>query len=755
MGNSWTGSGEEGCEAPVAAAPSFPGGEPPPRMRRAATVLTERNKRNALRWEVEQTLRSAVRRGFDDPRTHARLVEHFRLSAQCGSGDVEVQRALACAFSALPEPDLLLPVAATSADSVALSASLALSLGCSLMESALSGSTHAVDPAAQAGAPSSVQPNAPLTAPGDLRCECAMREPAKHTLWNETHPTGSVISLRGATLTVQCKREWAERERRRRYCAGHSDPDRLYAADAGPTASYNLNEDTIAIVHDPRNARVWSIAKKIQTARGQRSHTADGELTTVVKFRHSEGEEHTARAAVALCQRIVAKSDAARRKAAERKTAKVSGECREPLPRAHPRVHTKRNPRSQHASRTAIAAPLTTWLPLHGRHSLHTFARTRELVAGSDAQLDDALLNKRFKAVGTHDVPRMAAAVQRAADAARSEQFAAQRLAAKGAVSGAAASASHERHMTRDRDAGSVWLQWHSERRMERARAAAEERRAGRSALVYAALLSDAPEAHEAMAMYHWRVDGDFASAGRHFDRAIALRTHGGRGAADLGGTVCFAERVARTAAWMHGDGDERAHFGTDAAFPPASGSAAAAKATVPATTEDAAGGEKGKGKEAPDCESPARARERTRAGLNTLRLAYTHYWRARLSHSRALHLRDDGSDASQRTLSSLLDAAEASYKSAIRSAALGMQARFEEARGEHGTAYVVSELRNNKVRCSSISFVCLPSFAHLLFFAAQQQVTSRDACVALPWSAARPPRARRERRDRCVADDG
>ena len=401
MGNAVTRSGEEEGTPPMAVAPSFATDVPAPPRRRAAAVRTERAKRAALRWEVEQTLRSAVRATFDDPHTHARLVEHLRLSTPRGSGAAEIQRALACAFSALPEPDLLLRGAATSPDSVALSAALALSLGCSMMEGALSGSSHAVDPAAQEDAPSSdgtgAPSNAPHTARDEWRCVCAMREPAQRTLWNETHPMGSVVSLRGTTLTVQCKREWAERERRRRYCAEHSAPDILYAADAGPTATYDLSEGNITVALDASSARVWSIAKKIGPARGRRAGAKDGVLATVVKFRHPVGEEHTARGAVALCQGVVAESDAARRDAAERKAAKNAGERVAP-PRARAHAHTmrnhKRNLASQHASRTATAARAATWLPRHGRHSLHTFVRAQELIAASDEQLDNDLLSR-------------------------------------------------------------------------------------------------------------------------------------------------------------------------------------------------------------------------------------------------------------------------------------------------------------------------------------------------------------------------
>ena len=118
----------------------------------------------------------------------------------------------------------------------------------------------------------------------------------------------------------------------------------------------------------------------------------------------------------------------------------------------------------------------------------------------------------------------MAAAVQHAQDAAESERLVAQGLRAKRTAQGeAAASPEPER-----RAAGSVWLQWHAARRMERAGAAAEELRAAKAALVYAALLSDAPEAHEALAMFRWRIEGECASARQHLDRAIALRSRGG-----------------------------------------------------------------------------------------------------------------------------------------------------------------------------------------------------------------------------------
>ena len=151
----------------------------------------------------------------------------------------------------------------------------------------------------------------------------------------------------------------------------------------------------------------------------------------------------------------------------------------------------------------------------------------------------------------------------------------------------------------------------------------------------------------------------------------------------------------------MRSGGDLPALFGLAEGLTPAHGNAAEVDGAAVSPDVNARDGA------APCCESTEHTRERTRAGLNEMRLAYAHFWRARLDHSEAVHL-NTSSVAPQRSISELFDAAEVSYKSAIRSAALGMQERHEEARGERGMAYAVSELRNNKTLLEMRAWLCL-----------------------------------------------
>ena len=643
--------------------------------------------RGALAWKVEQELRAEAQRRFDDPRVHQRLVNHLRA---CRSDSaMEVRSALACAMSVLPPPTAALT--AVNAEHIEMSAAIAIALGCAMTEGALAG-PHAVDPAVTLRG--TVSPGSP---PEDRECDVSMRRPVKGSLWDEEHPSGSVLVLTGTQLSVRCKREWSEHARRCSNLAGHSSVQRKYAADAGNshTLCYDLSAETIEVSESlshqsgPGTPLVWSIIQGKQAGKGRKA----GGKTTLIKIRHPVGQERAATNAWQAC-RDAAEGARAERGYAEKMRSLTSGpagashkhlfQLKAQLElEKHTHKHRKRKQKKQmqmqKLGKNMVGLPKhpkhVTWLPQHGRLSLYNVARTHTLIGESDAKLvmnhhASSSAVEKFKSSAEWEARPIAHMSNAVESAMRRKQF--------------------DKHAAQSKivahPPGKAWLEWHSERRMERQQAESDELVAAEDTLTYAALLVDTPAAHEALAMYIWRVKGDISDANRHFSRAIELRRRTvwrERTGSKTHGIQRFSleERLLRTHRWING-------VGKDAMDNESLRNVLLPRHNEPGVASAGAGA----AAEADESPSIEEANEATRDGLCGMRLAYAHYWRGRLNHARAVTIDED-----HRSVNQLLDIAESSYTSAIHAAEIAMLARHDQARVQLGEECNLNEVMKKR----------------------------------------------------------